>query len=140
MKRDLTNLFTMVFILLISGVIALCVALPFALYYSKEVLPDLLWSFVMGIVIGGASTYGFSLFMRHARRNPVGSFILVSVTIGIGTTIASVVLSVEKVWHLVAMIALAETIGLMATWGIYRYTQRLNNQLLKTQERFTKPK
>lgn len=127
---------SIVLIMFISGIIGVCVALPFVLYYHEKILSNLIWSFLSGMAIGFTATYVFSIFIRNARKNPTGSFVLVGLTIGIGTVLAALLLSLEDMRQLGMMVLLAETVGLIMTYGTYRYATRLNDRLLRTQERF----
>ena len=123
-------------IALISGLIGSIVGLSVILITRAVLLQNLLKSFSVGGVIGIAARLSFSLFYRNIRKNTLGAFCSIFIVIGFGTFGGAFFWGVRSIIHIVIMISLAESIGMIAAFIIYRKTIQLNTRLSIVQEKF----
>lgn len=123
-------------IVLISGLIGSIVGLSVILITRADLFQNLLKSFSVGGVIGIVARLFFSLFYRNIRRNTFGAFCSIFIVIGLGTSAGAFFCGVRDTIHIVIMICLAESIGMIAAFIIYRKTIQLNTRLSIVQEKF----
>lgn len=117
-----------------SGLIGMMVAFPFIMNKSDAAL-GLLESFTVGVVIAICGTFAFTFTVRNVRTRTVWAFLLVAAIIAAGTNGGALIFGFNAFYPLLTMTVLAEMTGMTLTYMMYRYSTRLNEQLIRAQER-----
>jgi|GEM_PF-2433793 len=143
MNRYLKEVTDLIITSLISFIIGGFVALPFILmnkYFESFTFLDvflfLLKSMITGASIGFISRITFMFFYRNIRKNPFWAFFSIIFTIAAGTFLGAYIIGERKILFIILMIAIAEIIGLLLAYFIYKYSEKLNTHLEESKEKY----
>ena len=134
-KTLVKEFFAFLIIGLFSAGIGCLIAFPFILINKVAVIDGFIMASSLGFVIGIVSRALFAVVFSIIYDNPFWAFSAVFLTIGIGTVGGSLVFGFVIPIQLAVMCILSEAVGMSACFLVYRYTNKLNNQLHKTQRR-----
>lgn len=107
--------------------------------YGQEVLFTFIKIAIIGIVMSILSELVFCLLDILFKKHIMISFIGVFIIILVGTILASLIMGVRNVNHILILTAAAEGIGISFTYISFKYqTKMLNDKLKEKKEKYRK--
>lgn len=126
------------FIALISGIIASLVSLPVVLMNQQWSVRSLVFSFAIGLSIGLMARQFFVWLFLHLNSRPLICFIAVAIIIAAGTFLGAWISPYHYWKQILLMIGLGEAFGMVFTFVMWRQSKRLNNALHERQQQLRK--
>ncbi len=118
---------------IVSGVIGICVALPFIQLFETGVHEYILKSFISGFIIGVLSKTVLAFFYRNVRDNTFQAFFAVIITISAVTYLATYVMGLRNILFSALIVLIADIAGVITTYISYNYAKRINDKLFRAQ-------
>jgi hypothetical protein len=122
-------------IAMISGILGIFVAIPFAGLFEDDIKVYLTRSFTVGFVIGFLTKAICLFFFKNIRNNQFKSIAAVLATISAVTFSAAYVMGLRHIPYAILITLISDTVGVISFYTIFSYARKINEKLLLAQSK-----